>query len=147
MKAWMKTTTSVLFLRPTQESLETPISSQTVVKSLGAGAGFFSSMDNRKTRGEGTWKRTIFCGSHPLGQTWCRKAAPTGTRLLPSWWTRGSTRSSFIISPGISILAIRQETTKNRGDGWNNRSVIWLKKKKKKKKSLIWRRWDAGWWR
>ena len=149
MKAWMKITTSVLFLRPTQESLETPISSQTVVKPLGASAGFFSSMDNRKTRGKGTWKRTIFCRSHHLDKLGVGKQL-----LLPHAYfqvgepvdQQGAASSSAQASrylpsgkkpPRTEVM----DGTMEASYGWRRR------KRRRRRRAWFWRRWDAGWWR
>ena len=83
--------------------------------------GTVSSMDNGKTRCEGTCERSIVYRS----QSWRREADPIATRWLSSWRTHGSRGNSFVISWGSSMLAIN-----NRGEGWNTGSVInlWLKK-------------------
>ena len=68
--------------------------------------GTVSSMDNRKTRLAGTHeKRSIFYRSRPLEESWHREADPTATQWLPSWWTHGSRRNSFVISYQLRFLA------------------------------------------
>ena len=60
--------------------------------------GTVSSMDNRKTRCEGTWKRSIFYRSRPLEESWHRERRSHCYTVTSSWWTHGSRRNSFVIS-------------------------------------------------
>ena len=124
VQAWMKTTTSIVFFRP-MRMLGDPNYNTVVrnkLKLRGASAGLSMKMEQ--------FFQWTIVRSCPLEQPWRRKADPFATRWLPSWWAHGLTRDSFVISWGSSMLAIRQESTKNRGEGWNNGSVInlWLKK-------------------
>ena len=113
MQAWMKTTKH-LVLETYAGMLGDPNYINTIVRRKGQTTkckcklihedGTVSAMGNRKTRCEGTWKRSIFYRSHPL-ESWHREADPTATQWLPSWWTHGSRRNSFVISYQLRFLA------------------------------------------
>ena len=138
MQAWMKTTTSILFLRPTQECLETPTTSipsfEKEVKPLGASAGYeksrceeheseVSSTDHADLNNLGVGKQILLPhGDFQVGELMDQQGTASSSAEVPRCLPSGK-------------KAPRTEAKNEASStyGWRR---AWFR-----------RRWDAGWWR